>query len=448
MTLIRQLGISLLVIILFSSSCNNQPMDVIFSEVEAVDIKNFNTVFAEYSGMDFAKNFELNAVLCSFVGDHKNAIEFATKDAHYSQNPELNFGLNDAQMILAKKNYEAILKDPNASDEVKVEAHKILSLLNHSKDLKEVFKEQKMLSAKDFIVDQSKDYHFLLINEAHYSSQNRAFTNTLLYPLWKKGYRYLALETLGYDDQMLSERGYPIAISGYYTRDAVFGNLVREALQIGYKLIAYEYSSLNGTLRDSIQALNIYDKTLRRDTIGKVLVHAGYSHISEMGDSNYKPMGLQLKKLIGRDILTVDQQNMTQMTDNSKMASYYIYAIDHYTINQPVVFTDDNKQALVDPINSFAIDIQVYHPFTTYIKGRPSWLITNNTKLFELPASIKKHNGYLLQVLRKGDIQEAVPIDQFVIDQETALVLSKGEYIFRLIDRDGSLKWKGNLKIN
>ena len=162
-------------------------MDVIFSEVEAVDIKNFNTVFAEYSGMDFAKNFELNAVLCSFVGDHKNAIEFATKDAHYSQNPELNFGLNEAQMILAKKNYEAILKDPNASDEVKVEAHKILSLLNHSKDLKEVFKEQKMLSAKDFIVDQSIDYHFLLINEAHYSSQNRAFTHTLLEPLWKNG---------------------------------------------------------------------------------------------------------------------------------------------------------------------------------------------------------------------------------------------------------------------
>lgn len=42
------------------------------------------------------------------------------------------------------------------------------------------------------------------------------------------------------EDTLLNERGYPLLSSGYYTQEPQFGNLVREALRIGYELFPYE----------------------------------------------------------------------------------------------------------------------------------------------------------------------------------------------------------------
>jgi hypothetical protein len=443
---IQALGLNLFFIFLISA-CTSNNMECYFSDVKVVSTKNFSDDFNRYCIIDTTQNFELNAVLCSFIGDYESSIKFATRDVIQVQPSDLYFGLDDVQIASVKEKYNIITKSEEASKEVKFEAQRILELLNRHKDLKQAFKNQILTNAKKFIVGIADNYHYILINEAHYSSQNRAFTRELLEPLWNNGYRYLALETLSENEQDLLNRGYPVKDSGYYTRDPVFGNMVRDAIKIGYKLISYDYKSQDNNLRDSIQALNIYNKTFQNDKVGKVLVHAGYSHISEFGDERYEPMGSRLKKILGADILTIDQVNMTERSDPQKLHPYYQYVRTNYAFDSASIIIDKNQKVLVDPINSFGIDLQIYHPVTIFEKGRPTWIVTENYKSYKLPTSMKLYKGHLLQIIGKDELKDAIPLDQFVITKETSVVLPKGEYIFRLIDREGSLKGRGDLKI-
>src|SRR5690606_20005519 len=138
-------------------------------------------------------------------------------------------------------------------------------------------------------------------------------------------------------------------------------------IALGYKLVPYESTTeMEGSLRDKEQAINIYNRTLRNDTLGKVIVHAGYSHIAEIGDSHYSPMGNQLSKLCGKDVFTVDQQTMSEMSDTSKMHPYYRYVVANLKPVEPLVFMDGEGNAFVDPINTNGIDVQVFHPETRY----------------------------------------------------------------------------------
>lgn len=285
--------------------------------------------------------------------------------------------------------------------------------------------DQRMLPAIPFLVEKAKEYHFFLINEAHYSAQNRAFTKKLLAPLWEQGYRYLALEALAHEDSLIIGEGYPIINTGYYIKESVFGNLVREALAIGYKLIPYETRKKEdgtlkgGTPRDWDQAHFIYTKTLKKDSAGKVLVHAGFSHINKVGGRSYQPMGAQLKALARQDVLTVDQQTMTEKPKGVRLHPHYKKALNRYELNEPMILVDANNQPVVDFINSFGIDVQVYHPTTNYIQGRPDWQLAENSTLISLPTTWKEnYAGYLLQATPEGERPDAVPADQIVIDHE------------------------------
>lgn len=51
-----------------------------------------------------------------------------------------------------------------------------------------------------------------MINEAHHQLMHRTFTTSLLEGLYAKGYRFLGLEALAYDDTLLNQRGYPVLI--------------------------------------------------------------------------------------------------------------------------------------------------------------------------------------------------------------------------------------------
>ena len=440
---IRTLYLSISIILVSSIVCNSQLLRI--SNAKSVDTKGFNEEFSEYCEMSSSQGFERNAVVSSFFGDHRRSIAFATKDAVpiVVDNPTQ---VDTSQTELIKNHFIQLIADSSLSTEERSVAQKMLNILERPTNVEEVFKGSEIYNARDFIVEDSKHYHFLLINEAHYSSQNRAFTHSFLEPLWDQGYRYLALETLGYEDTSLMQRGYPVMSTGYYTRDPVFGNLVRDALEIGYKLISYETTNdHDGTLMDYDQAVNIYQKTWQKDTVGKVLVHAGYSHIGESGSETYNPMGSQLKELSGQDILTVEQQTMTELTDDSLLHPYYQYAINHYEFEAPVVFIK-NDQTLIDLVNTMLVDIQVYHPRTEYVDGRPSWLLDADKRRYELPKEFEDYEGHLLQVVPLGENTDAIPVDQFVITSEKKLlILPPGEYTLRVIDCEGTLVGKSDM---
>jgi hypothetical protein len=105
-----------------------------------------------------------------------------------------------------------------------------------------------------------------------------------------------------------------------------------------------------GTLRDSDQANNIYNNTLKKDAVGKVLVHAGYSHISEEGDSLFMPMGAKLKSLISGDVLTIDQVTMREL-NGGKANPYYGFVKDNFVFDKSIIFVDEKGHPLIHPLH-------------------------------------------------------------------------------------------------
>jgi len=419
-------------------SCNKKT-GFEYSEIQQKEISDFDPGYNSYCHLDLNSNFELNAVECSFYGDFQNSLDQATKRKSVSNEPFENiyFGPgNNADLI---NSLETLLQNNEADESEKAEAKNMLNLLN-TPNAKELIGEAKPLLAIGFIIDKAKDYHFTLINEAHFNSQHRSFTNSLLKPLWGQGYRYLALETLSHKDSAIYERGYPVKSTGYYTKDSNFGNLVREALEIGYRLIPYETENgYGGTLRDRDQAQNIYKKTFKSDKKGKVLVHAGYSHISETGDSNYEPMGYQLKKLITQDLLTIDQVEMIGYNDTAKQHDYYTEAVERFGFEEPTIFLTKEDRVIIDPVNSFSIDIQVFHPETKFRNGRPDWMYKKSIKSIPLSEELQEYKDNLIQAVKRGEAMDAVPVDQFVISERKVLLLPSGKFDLRLVNCNGDM---------
>ena len=441
MTRILLLGINFLLI----TSCIKQEPKIIFSEIIPVNTVGFNEKYAAYCKIDPYENFEENAVLSSFVGAYSCSIEFAEKRDFSNGDIDL---ANGNKVFLEKLINDSLLSN---NDEY-LQIAKLLEVINRPKNLDSLFTKLAHTDAKKLITKRAEDFHFLLINEAHYCAQHRLFTASLLKPLWEKGYRYLALEALdnNFVDYELQKRGYPILGTGYYIQESTFSNLVRKALKIGYKLIPYETKLDNdGTLRDKDQAQNIFNNTLKIDSVGKVLVHAGYDHIVEVGNMNYDPMGSQLKKIAAQEILTVEQRVMTGFSSAVKSHPYYKYVIENYTFKDPIVFHNKDNEILVDPVHFVGgIDIQVYHPITKYFNNRPIWLLTKNKKVIMLPKEFNEFNGFLIQAVKKGENNKAIPFDQFIVKTEKkSLFLENGEYELRLIDCEGTLVAKSGVNV-
>lgn len=414
-----------------------------FTEMDIGPMPDFNPGYREFCQMNPSDgNPEQNAVLSAFYGDYQKALEQATKDARVESNP-LEYvqveGMDPEKNNLLDKASD-ILDNPEAGEAAKAQARMLIALLAGPSSAEDALANARPISALEYIADRAENYHFTLINEAHYNSQHRNFTQRLLQPLWEKGYRYLALETLSHQDTLLRERGYPVRSTGYYTKDAHFGNLIREALRIGYTMIPYETQSGNrGAARDQDQARNIYRQTLQGDKKGKVLVHAGYGHISETGDSNYQPMGMQLRQISGQDVLSVDQESMSGLNDPGKMHHYYRYADSAFHLTHPTVFLNEKEEPVIDPINTGGIDIQVYHPSTRFINGRPDWMMDGGKVKVPLPESINSYQGHLIRAIREGEQPDAVPVDQFVTDGEKPLILPEGNYLLQIVDCEGAL---------
>ena len=72
--------------------------------------------------------------------------------------------------------------------------------------------------------------------------------------------------------------------------------------------------------------------------------------------------------------------------NNDKENDYYSIANGIFDIHTPSVFLNkDNNKCLVDPVKYLGgIDVQVYHPRTNYISGRPHWMIKKTKKLYNL----------------------------------------------------------------
>jgi hypothetical protein len=137
----------------------------------------------------------------------------------------------------------------------------------------------------------------VMFNEAHHVPKHRLFVSNLLDTLYNQGFRYLALEAFT-GDSLFYQTGFLSADNGFYLREPNFANLVRKAYKLGFKVFGYDDMS---AMRDSIQAVNIFNQTIKKDVTAKVVVLAGWGHI----DRN--AMAGKFEKISGIKPLTIDQ---------------------------------------------------------------------------------------------------------------------------------------------
>jgi hypothetical protein len=181
--------------------------------------------------------------------------------------------------------------------------------------------------AVDAIVEAAANKRVVMINEAHHDAHTRLLTLELLPRLRAMGFTHLAIEALIDDGETLHERGYPTVRSGTeYLREPVYGEIVREALRLGYVLVPYDLAGGDGDRREERQARTLYDKVLAGNPKAKLLVHAGYAHIDKAPGRLGKvvPMAARLQALSGLDVLSVDQTEIREEEPFNELEAYRV----------------------------------------------------------------------------------------------------------------------------
>ena len=293
------------------------------------------------------------------------------------------------------------------------------------------------------IEDASKNSQIVMINEAHENTQHRVFTKHLLKGLYDNGYRYLFIEALPsqkgvpreYQDTMLHERKYLLdsPISGIDTTEPQYSNMVREALILGYKVLAYNGRGRN---RENESVKNI-GETLKSDASAKMIIHCGWSHIYEHRDTTYKRtwLGKKIQDSLGIDPLTVNQVILTERPASKESPFYELMDFD-----EPTVFLNSRNEFYNGYSNNQFFDILLFQPTTKYIHNRPNWLINQKDhQLVEIKTKAGKY-PCLVKAYKIDDGQNAVPID--VIEKKSKkdpcyLVLPSGSFRVEISNREG-----------
>ncbi len=302
------------------------------------------------------------------------------------------------------------------------------------------FEHFKPVDAKEYILQRAKNEQIVILNEAHHTPIHRVFTSTLLKDLYRMGFQYMGAETLGHEDSLLNKRKYPVLKSGYYAKEPQYGNMIREALQIGYRVFPYgantpdEFAS--GKSREIAQARYI-EKVLKQNPKAKIVLHCGYAHVYDVPLKNNweKAMAGRLKEFTGIDPFTIDQQQWTELGDRAKEEPLYHLM----NVKAPSVYV--NAAGRTHPkLADVLTDIQVVHPRTTYRHGRPAFLLRDGQWK---PCFVSKQQlslGFPCLVLayREGEnvsrakpLEMATPVDVIELKSATeqkALILPLGNY--------------------
>ena len=180
--------------------------------------------------------------------------------------------------------------------------------------------------ALDTITALARDRRIVMVNEAHHDAHTRELTLALLPRLRAMGFTYFAAEALDERDTSLMKRGYPVSSSGSeYLHEPLYGDIVREAIKLGYVIVPYDSAGATTQDREDGQARNLYERVLAKDPKAKLFVHAGYAHIDkQIGRLGaVKPMAMRLRELSGITPLSIDQTDIREEDPESEKDIYY-----------------------------------------------------------------------------------------------------------------------------
>lgn len=273
----------------------------------------------------------------------------------------------------------------------------------------------------------------VMINEAHHISYHRLFTKSLLQQLYQQGFRYLALETLAYHDDALNKRKYPVQGDGFYSAEPLFGDLIRTAIRLGFRVVAYEDTTdCSGPdcnkQREITEAQNLIN-ILRKDPTAKILVHAGYDHIMKQPPNGFKRMAMYFAEMSGIDPLTINQEKMCEQDTITNESPYYVAAQQLFRMDRPSVIVKQDS-VWVEPRFAGYFDVQVFHPRFKTNAGRPGYFKLDPSRIAKALTPEAMFKNRLVQAYFKGEEKDGIPVDQLWYDGKGPLylMLPQGEF--------------------
>lgn len=300
--------------------------------------------------------------------------------------------------------------------------------------------------AADAILALVKNRKAVFFNEAHNVPVTRTLTVELLARLRAAGFTHFAAETLYSSDTGLQARGYPIPASGFYTEEPIYAEMIRTAIKLGFKVVAYEATSgAAGDAREREQARNLYDRVFRNDPDARLVVNAGYAHIQKSGKYlDGSSMAEYFQKISRIEPFAIEQ---TMMTEHDTIAHdhpiYRAVVAANPAATQPLVFVDDRGA----PWSlKKAYDVSVFFPTETLQMERPTWLgLDGLRRPWTADREICMDRFPCLVEARYADeSDEAIPADRLKYDRiehRTAnpsrqLYLRPGKYFVTATDFD------------
>ena len=338
--------------------------------------------------------------------------------------------------------------------------------------------------AADAIAKMAVDRHIVLINEAHHNAHTRQLTLALLPRLRAMGFNYFAAEALGDKDPGLAQRGYPTKASGTeYLHEPLYGEIIREAIRLGFTIVPYDASDDKAEAREIGQANNLYQRVFAKNPNAHLFVHCGYAHIDKAEDrlGKIKPMAMLLQELTGFDPLSIDQTQFLEV--GLDQSDTYHQLVASFQPKTPVV--------LINRISGVAwsarpklYDVNVILPpsislksfgdekmfvgeadktgeNTTYLTvdlgatnemQRPSWLSLNGER-YPTPISAnlcRRHFPCVIEAHYFNESDDATAADRYAFLEPHAvskLYLRPGRYRLHALDRDGETLSKHVIKI-
>ncbi|HAS44134.1 MAG TPA: hypothetical protein DCS93_26890 [Microscillaceae bacterium] len=332
--------------------------------------------------------------------------------------------------------------------------------LNKKKvEINRAFLDYKPANALLEITTLAKTNQIVIINEAHYSVQNRLFTSKLLEALYKQGYRTVFIEGLHPEkNKSLNKRKYPLVSSGFYFREPQYGNLIRRSIARGYTVLPYEHKQDENEQnplkkwysREAGQANNIL-QFLKKNPQAKIVIHCGYGHLNEKVHDGeiIGNLAAIIKQKSGINPLTINQEAWLE-THSTITANPYRLMIDKKQLKEISVFKNSQGELFSSFPKSY--DINVYFPPTKYVTGRPMWLFTLSEKR---SVSMPYHKinikfPYLVFAYKSDDNEAATPIDVIEVKNQNdrkALALEKGRYRLKIKSCNGQVQ-KLMLEVN
>lgn len=291
------------------------------------------------------------------------------------------------------------------------------------------------IPAREAIPELAKNHRAVFFNEAHNVPMTRILTLQVLSKLRQEGFNYFAAETLYQSDTKLQSRGYPIKDSGFYTEEPIYGEMVRTALKLGFKVIAYEATSdAVGDAREKEQANNLYREVFKKDPDARLILDAGYAHIQASGSFlGGSSMAEYLHKLSGITPLTVEQTVLFPHQVSQDDHPYYTEVLQRFHPSEPTIFL--NKAGKPWTLRN-GYDVSVFFPEQQFQFGRPTWAnLGGLRKPFAVNGERCRHDyPCIVEAHYTDESMDAIPADVLVLDpiplnatQDDRILFNKSE---------------------